>query len=315
MAGKRLRDVLSREEFIRLRKEERLTYDQIGEKYGRSGATVAAYGAQVLPTSLRGRLPKLDAQETQAESLPAEEGEELVVRCKRCEFVSEPKRPVNPETGICLWCEKEIEGEDIRAYCESGQAVEQLGARITRTQIEKELQMTLDRVQAGTQPTQDDTRIPPTEPQPQTSLIPVQADTEPTSMVMAIAPGKKAAVVIAVAEGCTPLITQERNNAAWLKFLEAAGDGLAGLKPLAMAAPPGYVRTEEDKWEYLQEIALGHVNIGRGWPVRRKVRQALAAAGRPVIRERTVKALTLLASVADWVASHDTRVAVTADGQ
>jgi hypothetical protein len=88
--------------------------------------------------------------------LPAEEGEESVVRCKRCELISEPKRPVSPETGICLWCEKEIEGEDLRVYCESGQAVEQLGGTITRAQVEEELQKVLDKLNAKPQPSEAD---------------------------------------------------------------------------------------------------------------------------------------------------------------
>lgn len=95
MARRRLKDVLSVDEFVALR-QRGVKYVEIGRMFGFAENTVCQYGNKVLPEELRGWLKGNGAK---PKSEPVEEG------CVRC---GNKEDYVNPNDGLCVRCKREM---------------------------------------------------------------------------------------------------------------------------------------------------------------------------------------------------------------
>jgi len=139
-------EILPVEELVELRRGG-LSYEAIGRLKGVSCSTVGLYAQVVLPRELRTTrrrkagelglsLGRVDDGTRPATEVAREVGcfvssvvywrqrreeKRAGARCERCSLLGERRNPV--ESGLCLWCRMEMQGEDLRAWCESGAPV------------------------------------------------------------------------------------------------------------------------------------------------------------------------------------------------
>ena len=262
--------VLPIERFVVWR-EEGLSFAVIGERIGYSGGAVGAYGREVLPEHLqKRRAGKGKLKNGAAANGPLERLEQIRAEIHEERVKAEERK------------RRELEGEK---------------KKVTRKATARKKK----------QPTRP---IVPVEivPASETQIPTVPMEVLDDKLVLVAGDNGTAAAVVAGPEGLLALGRRRRKETGWQSFLEAAGEELDTIDPLAQAVPPAYVRTDEDRWEYLQQIAIGNVWVAQGKRVRRRLRRILARLGRPVLSRGTTRALTMLASTARWLIARERSV-------